>query len=231
MMQAVILAGGLATRQPAARTVPKFLLPVAGQPFAAWLLERLGETFDDVVICVGHQGDKIRDYVGDGESWGLRVRYSDDGPKPIGTGGALRKALPLLDDAFLVTYGDSFLPFNYWVPLVELAGETEADGVMAVYPWTGPERNVELRHDVRGRPRVDLYAKRSAPTGTHIDYGATALRREVVEVFPRVEPYRLDDALSDLSVVGKLRAHVADERFYEIGTPEGLAELENYLCS
>src|SRR5262245_26801177 len=109
-MQCVILAGGLATRmRPLTDSIPKTLLPVAGHPSADMQLTWLArEGVSDVVYCVGHLGEMIEEYVGDGSRWGLAVRYVDDGPELRGTAGALRRAVSagLLDPAFLVVYGD-----------------------------------------------------------------------------------------------------------------------------
>ena len=135
MKQAVILAGGLGTRMlPRTERVPKILLPVAGRPFAAWLLERLAAAgFTEALLCVAHLGDAVRSEVGDGRAYGIRVRYADEGPTLLGTAGALRRALPDLAESFLVTYGDSFLPFDYAAPLEDLAAHAEAAGTMAVF--------------------------------------------------------------------------------------------------
>ena len=113
-MQAVVLAGGLATRmRPKTLTVAKAMLEVAGRPFVDWLLEKLAaDGYEDVLLCIAHLGEQIEEHVGDGSRFGLRVRYSNEGKELLGTLGALRHALPLLEPAFLVTYGDSYLPFD-----------------------------------------------------------------------------------------------------------------------
>jgi NDP-sugar pyrophosphorylase family protein len=115
-------------------TVPKALLDVAGRPFVDWQLERLAACgVHDVVLCVAHLGEAIRDHVGDGSRFGVRVAWSHEGPRLLGTAGALRAALPLLEPTFLVTYGDSYLPFDYADPLRMLAAHEDCDGVMAIY--------------------------------------------------------------------------------------------------
>lgn len=236
-MQAVILAGGLATRmRPRTLTTPKFLLNVAGRPFASWLLERLASAgFESVVLCIGHMGGPIRDFVGDGSSFGLRVAYSDEGQILLGTAGALRRALPHLEASFLVTYGDSFLPFDYAAPLRELQEESDADGVMAVYKNEGrwDTSNTAIRRDGSGRLWVERYDKRATPeppfAPDHIDYGAMALRREVIAALPEGESLGLDRIQSELAAKGRLRAHLATRRFYEIGSEEGLVELGSAL--
>jgi N-acetyl-alpha-D-muramate 1-phosphate uridylyltransferase len=228
-MQAVVLAGGLATRmRPYTLTVPKAMLPVAGRPFVDWQLERLAAAgLTDVVMCIAHLGDQIRAHVGDGSTLGARVAWSEEGPKLLGTAGALRAALPLLDDSFLVTYGDSFLPFDYAEPLRVLRAHPDCDGVMAVFKNEG---RWDTSNVVTDGEWVLRYEKNTRdPAFDHIDYGATALRREVVARLPPGEPAGLDAQQRDLAARKRLRASLAHERFFEIGSPEGLAELDRHL--
>ena len=232
-LQAVILAGGLGTRMlPRTERVPKFLLPVAGRPFGAWLLERLAaHGYGEAVLCIAHLGCLIRDEFGDGAAVGLRLRYVDEGERLRGTAGALRLALPLLAPTFLVTYGDSWLPFDYAAPLRDLDAHPDARGTMAVY--SNADAFDASNSEVRGE-LVVRYQKRKAgeprdPALEFIDYGATALRREVVEALPDGPVLGLDALQADLARSGRLRAHVARERFYEIGSERGLADLEARL--
>jgi NDP-sugar pyrophosphorylase family protein len=231
-LQTVILAGGLGTRMgPRTERTPKFLLPVAGRPFGAWLLERLAAAgFGEALLCVGHLGGAIREAVGEGFA-GLRVRYAEDGPALLGTAGALRRALPLLESTFLVTYGDSYLPFDYLSPLGDLRAHPEALGAMAVY--RNRDRLDASNTSISG-DRVVRYEKRSVraprdPALDHIDYGAMALRREVIEALPEGAPSGLDAVQRDLAARGLLRAVVAERRFYEIGSEAGLRDLEAAL--
>jgi NDP-sugar pyrophosphorylase family protein len=232
-MQVVILAGGLATRmRPQTLTTPKFLLPVAERPFGAWLLERLASAgYRDVVLCVAHLGEMVRDFVGDGSVFGLTVRYADEGPNLLGTAGALRNALADLAPTFLVTYGDSYLPFDYAGPLRALEACSDADGVMAVYRNQGrwDKSNTALR-GTEADPWVARYEKGSDdPALDSIDYGATALRREVIAEVPLHTPWGLDQIQHELAAKRRLRAYLAHARFFEIGSPAGLLELEREL--
>jgi NDP-sugar pyrophosphorylase family protein len=231
--QAVILAGGLGTRMlPRTERVPKLLLPVAGRPFAAWLLDRLAAAgFDEALLCIAHLGEMIRDELGSGEAHGIAVRYADEGPVLLGTAGALRRALPDLAPTFLVTYGDSYLPFDYAAPLADLDAHPAAMGTMAVFKnddrWD--RSNTQIEGD-----RVVRYAKRARdaapdPAVDHIDYGAMALRREVIAALPAETSIGLDAVQGDLAARGLLRAFPAPRRFFEIGSPAGLADLEAEL--
>src|SRR5437879_13712596 len=110
-----ILAGGLATRlRPATGKTPNALLSVAGEPFLVHQLRLLhSEVFRKIVICVGYLGEAIQANIGDGSTLGLHIDYSFDGPTLLGTGGALKRALPKLGEQFLVIYGDSYMPVDY----------------------------------------------------------------------------------------------------------------------
>jgi MurNAc alpha-1-phosphate uridylyltransferase len=228
-MQVVILAGGLATRLGArTRETPKALLPIAGRPFLAWQLERLlASGFREVVLCIGHFGDRIREFLGDGSAFGITVAYSEDGPHLLGTGGALRRALPLLKPEFLMTYGDSYLPFDYAAPLRDLQAHPEALGTMSVFENCGAW--AASNSEVRGE-WVTRYAKGVSDAAfRYIDYGALALRREVLASRPDDRAFGLDEVQAELARNGKLRAYASAERFYEIGSELGIRDLEARL--
>jgi N-acetyl-alpha-D-muramate 1-phosphate uridylyltransferase len=233
-VQAVILAGGLATRMhPLTLETPKALIEVAGRPFLAWQLEKIRSSgYARVLLCVGHLGEKIRDYAGDGAGFGLEVDYSFDGPRLLGTAGALRHALAVLEPAFLVTYGDSYLPFDYSAPLRDLEAHPDALGTMSVFK--NDDRWDQSNTEVEGE-RVHRYEKGSNdPALDYIDYGATALRRDVIEALPGVDdergyPMGLDVLQAKLAAQGRLRAYAARERFYEIGSEAGLSDLAKRL--
>jgi NDP-sugar pyrophosphorylase family protein len=233
-LQAVILAGGLATRlRPRTLTTPKFLLPVAGRPFGAWLLERLaGAGYSRALLCIAHLGEQIRAAIGNGSAFGIEVRYADEGDRLLGTAGAIRLAAGELAPTFLVTYGDSYLPFDYAAPLRTLAERPDADGVMAVFKNEGrwDKSNTEVRQDERGDLWVGRYEKgKDDPRLDHIDYGATALRREVIMRVPENVPWGLDQIQAELAQSHRLRAHLAHARFFEIGSEAGLSELDRQL--
>lgn len=228
--QAVVLAGGLATRMlPRTETVPKSLLEVAGRPFIDWQLARLADSgIRDVVICIAHLGNQIRAHVGDGARHGLRVTWSEELPgQLLGTAGALRAALAHLAPRFVVTYGDSYLPFDYRAPLDLLAAHDDCDGVMAIYRNQGRWEESNVATDGTW---VTCYAKGTGdPMFDHVDYGAIALRREMIAAIPAGAPLGLDAVQRQLAKVRRLRSYVARDRFYEIGSPEGLADLDRYL--
>jgi N-acetyl-alpha-D-muramate 1-phosphate uridylyltransferase len=232
-MQAVILAGGLGTRLGArTRDLPKALLPIAGRPFLAWLAEALVRSgYRQLVLCIGHHGEQIVDFLGTGRTFGLEVRYSKDGERLLGTGGAIRQALSrdLLEESFLVTYGDSYLPFDYSAPLRDLEAHPGALGTMSVFENRGAwdQSNCAI-----GRGLVLRYEKGvQDPALTHIDYGAIALRRSVIAEQPAQVAFGLDTLQHQLAKAGELRAFEASERFYEVGSEGGIADLEQKLSA
>jgi len=230
-MQVVILAGGLATRLgERAGSIPKALLPIAGRPFLAWQLEALRSSgFSEIVLCIGHLGGQIRDFLGDGAAFGVTVAYSEDGPTLLGTGGALRHARPHLAPRYLVTYGDSYLPFDYSAPLRDLEAHPEALGTMSVFEnidaWD--RSNTEVSGE-----RIARYEKGATDAALrYIDYGAIALCRDVIAERPVELAFGLDQVQSELARLGKLRAYVATERFYEVGSELGIRDLEAKLAA
>ncbi|MEO6418366.1 MAG: sugar phosphate nucleotidyltransferase [Polyangiaceae bacterium] len=228
-MQAVLLAGGLATRmRPFTDKIPKSMLDVAGRPFVDWQLAKIKSCgFDDVVMCIGHLGEQLRDHVEDGARYGLRVRYSDEGEEQLGTAGAVRLALDLLDPIFLVTYGDSYLPFDYAGPLVSLAEHADCDGVMSVFKNEG---KWDASNVIADDAWVLAYEKGTTdPRFDHIDYGAIALRKDIIAQLPARTRAALDPIQHSLAEKKRLRAFAAHDRFFEIGSPEGLATLALHL--
>jgi D-sedoheptulose 7-phosphate isomerase len=223
----VILAGGKATRLgEITAAVPKALVPVAGRPFIEHQLERLYvQGIYEVVLCVGHFANQIRDHLGDGARFGVRVRYSDDGPSLRGTGGAVRNALPLVGEACWILYGDSLLDVDYAATLAALPAD--ALGLMTVFR---NENRYDTSNVVFRDGRLLRYSKTETTQDmTHIDYGLSLLRREAVERIPAGRPSDLAALYSALAAEGKLAGFEVTRRFYEIGSPAGLREAEEVL--
>jgi NDP-sugar pyrophosphorylase family protein len=208
-----ILAGGLATRlRPVTETIPKSMVPVSGRPFLEHQVEYLRrQGLRRIVVCAGHLGEQIQHYFGD------TLEYSFDGDKPLGTAGALRKALPLLGKEFFVIYGDSYLPTNF----AEVSYKFASSGASAqMTVFRNHERNVWFEDG-----RVRAYDKVSPkPQMQHIDYGLSMFR---AEAFNAVRGGDLATVFTDLAAAEKLAGFEVSERFYEIGSPAGLAEFRH----
>lgn len=225
-----ILAGGLATRlHPLTLATLKALVDVAGRPFIEHqlgLLRRAG--VERVVLCVGHLGEQAEAALGDGSRYGLVLHYVYDGPTLLGTGGALKKALPLLGDAFLVLYGDSYLECDY--PAVTQAFlRSDKLGLMTVFKNDGrwDTSNIEYQDG-----RILRYDKTTRlPSMRHVDWGLGALRAEALAGYPEGQPFDLAKVYQDLVAQGELGAYEVRQRFYEIGSPQGLEETRRYLAS
>jgi len=225
-----LLAGGLASRlERLTERVPKSLLEVAGEPFIAHQLRLIaGQGVCDVVICCGHLGGMIADFVGDGERFGCSVRYSFDGPALLGTGGAILKALPLLGSRFWVMYGDSYLR----VPFAPVLGAFESSrkaALMTVFrndsQWDAS--NVEF---VGGR--IVRYEKGGNGVGMrHIDYGLGIYSARAFAGLSAGERVDLSELQRDLIARGAMAGFEVKERFYEIGSVAGLAETDEFLSA
>jgi NDP-sugar pyrophosphorylase family protein len=219
---------------PYTNTLPKALLPVAGRPFADWQLSWLSrQGVDQVIYSIGYLGDQIRRHVGEGEQWGLRVDYVDEDANLRGTGGALRQALDasVLAERFLVLYGDSYLDIDVrsvWDAFV--AGKAPA--LMSVYLNDGQwERsNAVFSNDMVTRYEKGLTNPPSEMR--YVDYGLSAFQRSTVQRWiPSGTVVDLADTFTGLSAAGDLAGYEATGRFYEIGSPSGLNDLESRLNS
>ncbi len=233
-MQCVILAGGLGTRmRPLTDLLPKTLLPVAGRPFAWHQMQWLAaQGIDDVVYCIAHQGEQIRQYWATQPAPVRSLRYVDEGSELRGTGGALRLALDerVLDESFFVLYGDSFLPVEF-APVWSAFEASRSPALMTVLKNRGRWDRSNVIYDAG---RVRLYAKNAEPSiqacMEYIDYGLSVLRRDVIAGIAETV-FDLSAVFHRLSLEGQLAGYEVAERFYEIGSPEGLRDLEKYLAS
>jgi NDP-sugar pyrophosphorylase family protein len=227
---AAVLAGGLATRlRPITEKVPKAMVEVAGRPFIDHqlaLLRRNG--IRRVVLCLGYLGEQVERHLGDGSALGMELRYSHDGERLLGTGGALLRAAPLLGPAFWVLYGDSYMDIDYG-SIFRHFRSRGFDGLMTVLHnenrW---DRSNALFRD----GRLLRYNKRTPhPEMTHVDYGVSLLRASALARLPAGQPSDLADLYAELVEEGRMAGHEVTQRFYEIGSPRGLQETQEYLLA
>ncbi len=226
----VILAGGLATRlRPVTEKIPKALVDIAGQPFIAHQLKLLNSHgIRRVIISAWYKGEMIRDFVGDGARFGVDVQYVFDGEAPLGTGGAIRKSLSLLDGPFFVLYGDSYLPCNY-AGIQSHFDRHGQPGLMTIYHNQGQwdASNVET-----AAGQIIRYDKKvHTPRMEFIDYGLGLFHPAVFKLLPEGRPADLAEIYQDLISKRQLLAYEVKQRFYEIGSFEGLAELNELLSA
>jgi NDP-sugar pyrophosphorylase family protein len=228
MIPIAILAGGLATRLgPLSKRIPKSLVEVAGEPFIFHQLRLLRrEGIYRVVLCLGHLADQIETSVGDGSKFGLGIAYSREPRELLGTGGALRNALPLLGDEFLVQYGDSYLDISF-EPVVRAFRRSGRQALMTVFRndrrWA--TSNVEF---VDGEIR-DYDKRDPKPAMTFIDYGLGAFKAEALQCLLPGKHIDLADIYRRLLAAGELAGYEVHQRFYQIGSKQGILETDHYL--
>jgi NDP-sugar pyrophosphorylase family protein len=227
---AAILSGGLATRlRPLTENIPKALVQVAGKPFIdrqLTLLQRKG--IRHVILCLGYMGQEVERVVGNGKRWGLKVDYSYDGPELLGTAGALQKAGCYLGDLFWVLYGDSYLDFDYRAvsDYFELHGAAKL-GLMTVF---ANENRWDKSNVIFEKSQLLRYDKpKQSPEMHHIDYGAVILRVNALDLIPKW-PYDLAYLYSRLVDSGLMLGYEITERFYEIGSYEGIEDAGRYFA-
>jgi NDP-sugar pyrophosphorylase family protein len=225
-----ILAGGLATRLgPVTSDRPKALVDVAGRPFAEHQIELLRRHgVRRIVFLVAHLGEMVQEALGDGTRWDVTLRYVFDGPRALGTGGAVRNALPELGSSFFVLYGDSYLECDY-EDVARTFTESGAEGLMTVCrndnQWD--RSNVHFEDG-----RILAYDKRTQTPGMcHIDYGLGVFAARAFERFAPEAAFDLAELYQRLLAAGTLAACEVPGRFYEIGSPAGLAETRARLAS
>ncbi len=229
LLPVAILAGGLATRlHPVTQKIPKALVDINGQPFIGRQLAFLHDQgVSRVVVCAGFLGEQIQEVVGDGSRFGLNVAWAFDGDTLLGTAGALKRALPLLGGPFFVLYGDSYLPIA-WRPVQESFVASHRPALMTVF-----NNNEQLdRSNVEfGDGRITAYNKRHpTPLMRYIDYGLGVLHPSAFADVPDGEFADLADVYQSLAERGELAAYEVHQRFFEIGSFEGLQATRDYFA-
>jgi len=227
MLPVVILAGGLATRLGyLTKDIPKSLLPINGKPFIHWQLELLrSQHINKVVICVGHLGGAIKGYVGNGEKWGIDVHYSEDGPNPLLTGGAIKKAIKLLGGEFFVMYGDSYLPVDlYQIAKAKLSSKKSL--LLTIFNNEGFDEKPNVLYT--GCNWMRYSKKINTREFTYIDYGLSLISSDVILNFSDSDRFDLSDVFEVESLKNNIEPYEVFTRYYEIGSVKGILDFENY---
>jgi NDP-sugar pyrophosphorylase family protein len=223
-----LLSGGLALRlRPHTLKVPKAMIEVAGAPFIAHQLRLLRrERVPRVVLCVGYLGEQVEAFVGDGSQFGVAVDYCYDGPNLLGTGGALRKALPLLGPEFLVMYGDSWLDTSF-APVVAAFRQSGKPALMTVFRNAGRWDTSNIWYEAGAIRRYDK--RERLPQMEYIDWGLSVVKAALLEERLADTAFDLADVLAELARRGELAGYEIATRFYEIGSLEGWRETDALL--
>lgn len=220
-----ILAGGLGTRLGSlVRDTPKPLLEVAGEPFLLHQLRLLASYgAHRVVLCVGYLGEQIEHAIGPAR-FGIEIAYSYD-VGAEGTLGALRRAAPLAGERFLVLYGDTYLRIDYQAVDAQWS-RSGMPGAMTVLHNAG---KWQTSNAVYRAGRVEQYDKRHPNAQMEwIDYGLGGLTSQVLGDVDEAET-DVAQLLHVLAERSLLFGYEAKNRFYEIGTPDALAETDTFL--
>ena len=213
--------------RPLTETIPKSLLDVAGKPFLDHQLALFAaQGVRRVVVCAGFLGEMMQDFAGNGARWGLAIEWSFDGDQLLGTGGALMRALPLLGDEFLVTYGDSYLD-EPLAPIVEAFHASGQPALMTVFRNEGRYDTSNIEFEGGSLKRYDKV--NLTPAMRHIDYGLQVLRAQALDGWPKGQKLDLSAVYSSLVEQGRMAGYETARRFHEIGSREGLAGLDALL--
>ncbi len=228
MLPLAILAGGFATRLgELSKETPKSLIEINGRPFVDWQLELLIKGgYTNFVFCVSYRSDEIQKHLGDGSDRGIHIKYSLDGETQLGTGGAILKALPILGDSFGVIYGDSYLPIDYY-SVEQFFINSKSQALMTVYE--NQDRLDKSNVEFRNGKLMDYKKGSESKSMQHIDYGLTYFKREALEPWANQSSFDLSIVCSQLAKMGNLMGFQVFQRFYEIGSVQGIKEFSHYL--
>jgi D-glycero-alpha-D-manno-heptose 1-phosphate guanylyltransferase len=232
-MQAVILAGGAGSRlRPVLCDRPKPMAEFGAKPFLEHQIEFLREhRVSDVVLCVGYRHEQIESWFADGGRWNLRIRYSVESA-PLGTGGALRLARPLLQETFLLLNGDSFLQTNLTDFLEFHRRKVRTDGsCLGTLALVGvPDASAYGAVEIDAGQRIVAYAEKTRSASPWINAGVYALQAALLDGVPAGRALSLErDVLPAALHRGHLYGAPVDGFFVDIGTPHGYHVFKQHI--
>jgi len=220
-MQAVILVGGEGTRlRPLTSTVPKPVVPLVDRPFLAYMLEWLkGHGVDDVVMSMGYLATAVRNVLGDGSAYGLRLRYVEE-PDPRGTAGALKFAESLLEERFLMLNGDVLTDIDLTAQIAQHE-RTKATATLALVPVDDPSAYGLVRLDDDGAVREFVEKPSPDQIDTNlISAGAYVLERSILDLVPPDKNVSIEREIWPRLIGNGLYGFAADAYWLDIGTPQ-----------
>ena len=196
-MQIVILCGGLATRLGGlAKDAPKSMIQIKDKPFLEYQIKNVKKySITDIVLCVGHLSEQIKDYFGNGEKLGVNICYSYDTKKPLGPIGALKKAEPLLDDIFFTLYGDSYVFVDFKKVYTYFSKQNKL-ALMTVYQNFD---KFDSSNIIINNKLVTKYGGEKTKETTYIDYGVSLFRKKTLKNIPTDAFYSTKDLFTNLT--------------------------------
>jgi len=227
MLPIAILAGGLATRiKPISDSIPKSLIVINKKPFLEWQLQLLEKNKCKlVVICVSHKSEMIKNFIQNRAKSNLNIYLSFDGTKQLGTGGALVKAKELLGTAFMVLYGDSYLPVNY----EKISNHFVESNKLGLLTIMKNELNLEPSNVVYKNGYVQKYDKNIFSEAMHyIDFGLSAFKLEAFDGYPVNETMDLSLIHSGLATRHELLGYKVNRRYFEVGSFQGIQDFQKF---
>ena len=228
-MQTVILAGGRGTRLlPATDNMPKPMVMIGEKPFLEYLILMLKRnSLKKILLCVGYLGDRIEDYFGDGKRLGIEIKYSRE-KELLGTGGALKLASDLLDEEFLLLYGDSYLDIDY-SSFIKSFENQEASGSIVIYDNAMGDAGVKNNIAIEGNLIIEYDKSKDDPCLKYVEAGASIFRKRLLNLIEGNRFVSLENDIFPILIENKeLTAYQSKLRFYDIGTFDRLNNFGNY---
>lgn len=230
-MQVVVLMGGLGTRlKEYTKECPKPLVDVCGKPFFDYQLDLLmAWGFKKFLFLIGYRAEMIEEYYGDGSSRNISIEYCYDGKELLGTGGAVRRAYDLLEDDFMLIYGDSFMDIDYAETIYRYDRGREK-GAKALMTVLRNNNRFDKSNVVMKDGELVLYDKHNPTTEMdYIDYGVSVYAKSLFADYEENVKFDIAQIQHELSIKGELVPQIVTKRFYEIGSPEALKEFSGYV--
>jgi MurNAc alpha-1-phosphate uridylyltransferase len=228
MLTVAILAGGLGTRiRPATENIPKSMIEISGKPFLHWQVNLLKKSgVKNIVFCTSYKSETIEEYFGNGSRYGVSIKYSHDGKKQLGTGGAIVNALPMLGEMFMVLYGDSYLPINYSLA-EECFLKSKKPALMTIYE---NKNQYDVSNVIFKEGILKKYSKNEKlPEMNYIDFGLSFFKSTILSKYCHIRTFDLSIVFKDLSEKGLLAGFPVYSRFYEVGSFQGITDFAKFI--